>query len=102
MLAWHRWGLRKGLKGSLRSHQCARKCCSGLIWSCLALPNADRACSEAACALKKAARARSKAAKALKKLVRVSSAAAFLRKSFSSQLDFGMRVKALLEMVVRM
>ena len=73
-----------------------------MIWSCLALPNADRACSEAACALKKAAWAPSKAAKALKKLVRVSSAAAFLGKSFSSQLDFGMRVKALLEMVVRM
>ena len=45
-------GFVEGLQGWLRSNKCARKCCSGLIWSCLALPNADRACSEAAYALK--------------------------------------------------
>ena len=92
----------KVLLGSARSPKCARKCCSGLLRSCLSLPNAVQACSGAACALRKAARARSKDARSLEKVVRASSAAAFLRKSFSSQLDFGMRVKALLEMVVRM
>jgi len=46
-------GFVEGLQGWLRSNKCARKCCSGLIWSCLALPNAGRACSEAACVSKR-------------------------------------------------
>ena len=91
----------KVLLGSARSPKCARKCCSGLLRSCLSLPNAAQACSGAACALRKAARARSKDARSLEKLVRASSAAAFVRKNFSSHLSFGMRLQVLLEIVVR-
>ena len=58
--------------------------------------------SAAEASLKKIVRTRSKAAKALKTLVGPSSVTTFLEKSVSSQLEFRMRVKLLLERVVRM
>ena len=78
-------------KPRLRS---SRKCCLGLSWSCLTLPNGCRGCSEAACALKEAAWARSQAAKSLQKLVRANSATTSLRKNSASHLEFGMRLKS--------
>ena len=88
---------------SLRSPKCARKWCSGLLRSCLTLPNAARACSGAACALETAAWAGPKAARSLEKLVRASSATALLSNSFADHHEFGMGLKfnVLLEIVVR-
>ena len=62
------------------------------------LPNAARACSEAAHALKRVARMCSKATKALKALVETSTFTAFLRKYVSNQLEFRM-AEELLEWV---
>ena len=63
------------------------------------LPNAARACSEAAYALKRVARMCSKATKALKTLVETSTFTAFLIKYVSNQLEFRMLVEELLERV---
>ena len=88
---------------SLRCPKCARKWCSGLLRSCLTLPNAARACSGAACALETAAWAGPKAARSLEKLVRASSATALLSNSCADHHEFGMGLKfnVLLEIVVR-
>ena len=63
------------------------------------LPNAARACSEAARALKRVARMCSKATKALKTLVETSTFTALLTKYVSNQLEFRMLVEELLERV---
>ena len=88
---------------SLRSPKCSRKCCSGLLRSCLTLSNAARACFGAACALGMAARASPEAAKSLEKLVRGSSASALLSNSCADHLESakGLKFKVLLEIFVR-
>ena len=88
---------------SLRSPKCSRKCCSGLLRSCLTLSNAARAWPGAACALETAAWASPKAARKLEKLARGSSAAALLSNNCADHLESGksLKFKVLLEIFAR-
>ena len=78
---------------SLRSINCSRKCCSGLLRSSLTLSSAARPCSGAACALETAAWASPKAARSLEKLARGSSTTALLSNSSADHLESGKGVK---------
>ena len=89
-------GFRERLEGLASEQQVRSKMLLGLDLELPSAPKCWKGLLRSSLCIKKAVGDRSKVAKALKKLARATSAASFFRKSFSTQVEFGMRVKLLL------